>query len=288
MKTSKIFFIVIIGLFLVSTSANIVSKKTQKKATFNLITYNIRMNTVDDGSNAWPLRKDKVAGLLRFHQADIFTVQEALPEQLDDLAAKFPDFEHVGVGRDDGERKGEHMLIFFKKDRFQKLKFDTFWLNEHPTKPGLGWDAVCNRTVTWIKLEDKISGKVFFVFDTHFDHRGNIAREESAKLILKYIKELNPEKLPLILAGDFNLTKESSPIQLILTELRDSRTISLEPPYGPDGTSGGFDVKIMPRTIDYIFVNQKVGIERQGVITDSYGLFYPSDHLPVLAEIQIY
>ncbi|NEW85162.1 MAG: endonuclease, partial [Mariniphaga sp.] len=152
----------------------------KKNTPFNVITYNIRMNTTGDGVNAWPLRKDKVAGLLKFHQADIFNVQEALQEQMDDLVNSFPGFDHVGVGRDDGKRAGEHMGIFFSKKRFEKLTDGMFWLNESTTQPGFGWDAVCNRTVTWIKLKDKITKKSFYVFDTHFDHRGNKAREESA------------------------------------------------------------------------------------------------------------
>ena len=97
-----------------------------KDASFNVITYNIRMNTSDDGENAWPLRKDKVAGLLKFHQADIFNVQEALPEQMDDLVSSFPGFAHVGVGRDDGKRLGEHMAIFYNTDRFKKEKDGMF------------------------------------------------------------------------------------------------------------------------------------------------------------------
>lgn len=287
MKSFKLLSGILICLLMSSLIVSAANKKDTNTRSFNIITYNIRMNTPDDGVNAWPLRKDKVAGLLKFHQADIFNVQEALPEQLDDLAASFPDFDHVGVGRDDGKRLGEHMLIFYKKSRFSKIKDGMFWLSQTPEKPGLGWDAVCNRTVTWIKLKDNLSGKVFFVFDTHFDHRGRTAREESAKLILKSIKEINTENLPLILTGDLNLTKETVPVQLILGELKDSRDISVEKPYGPDGTSGGFDVKLMPRTIDYIFVNNKVKVLRQGVLTDSYGLYYPSDHLPVLAEILI-
>ncbi len=287
MKSFKLLSGILICLLMSSLIVSAANKKDTNTRSFNIITYNIRMNTPDDGVNAWPLRKDKVAGLLKFHQADIFNVQEALPEQLDDLAASFPDFDHVGVGRDDGKRLGEHMLIFYKKSRFSKIKDGMFWLSQTPEKPGLGWDAVCNRTVTWIKLKDNLSGKVFFVFDTHFDHRGRTAREESAKLILKSIKEINTENLPLILTGDLNLTKETVPVQLILGELKDSRDISVEKPYGPDGTSGGFDVKLMPRTIDYIFVNNKVKVLRQGVLTDSYGLYYPSDHLPVLAEMII-
>ncbi|NEW84068.1 MAG: hypothetical protein GZ094_17105 [Mariniphaga sp.] len=162
-----------------------------------------------------------------------------------------------------------------------------FWLNESTTQPGLGWDALCNRTVTWIKLKDKVTKKSFYVFDTHFDHRGNKAREESAKLILKKIKEINKENLPLILTGDFNLTKNAVPVQLILKELNDAKDKSLSLPYGPDGTSGGFDVKLMPRTIDFVFINEKVEVIRHGVLSDSFGLFYPSDHLPVLVEVKI-
>ena len=287
MRNIKLLFVLLLGVIIACSFTDAPKEKEGRNEPFNIITYNIRMNTPDDGVNAWPLRKDKVAGLLRFHQADIFNLQEVLPEQLDDLAASFPGFEHVGVGRDDGKRLGEHMLIFFRKARFEKINDGMFWLSETPEKPGLGWDAVCNRTVTWIKLKDKMTNRVFFVFDTHFDHRGNVAREESARLILKRIKEINTENLPLILTGDFNLTKATSPVQLILTELKDARDLSQESPYGPEGTSGGFDVKLMQKTIDYIFVNEKVGIERFGVLTDSFGLYYPSDHLPVLAEVLI-
>jgi len=138
--------------------AGSVSAQSSKKTSFNIISYNIRMNTPNDSANAWPLRKDKVSGLLRFHQADIFNIQEALPEQMDDLIAAFPDFDHVGVGRDDGKRSGEHMSIFYRKNRFNKLDDGVFWLNETPQQPGKGWDAAHNRTVTWIKLKDKISG----------------------------------------------------------------------------------------------------------------------------------
>ncbi|MBW8334214.1 MAG: endonuclease/exonuclease/phosphatase family protein [Prolixibacteraceae bacterium] len=283
----KLLFILFFGMIISCSFADSNFVKEEENVTFNIVTYNIRMNTAADGVNAWPLRKEKVAGLLKFHQADIFCVQEALPEQVDFLVSGFPEFENVGVGRDDGIRAGEHMSVFYRKARFEKLTDGMFWLSETPSKPGFGWDAVCNRTVTWIKLKDKMTNKVFFVFNTHFDHRGDVARAESAKLILKSIREINKENLPLILTGDFNLTKETSPIQLILTELQDSRDHSKQAPYGPEGTSGGFEVKLMPRTIDYIFIKGSVTVQRQGVLTDSFGLYYPSDHLPVLAEVQI-
>lgn len=261
--------------------------KGVKKSSFNIMTYNIRMNTPDDGVNAWPLRKDKVAGLLKFHQADIFGVQEALVLQMNDLKERLPEYDSFGVGRDDGQEAGEFMTIFFRKERFQKLDAGTFWLSQTPEKPGLGWDAVCNRTCTWIKFKDKATGKSFYHFNTHFDHRGRVAREESAKLILQKMSEINKSNLPMLLTGDFNSSKEGPAIQKILTVLFDTRDKCTTPPYGPNGTSGGFEVKESNRIIDYIFINQKVKVLRHGVITDSYGLFYPSDHRPVLVEVEI-
>jgi len=275
------------ALFLAFLASDQANGQSKKETPFNIITYNIRMNTPDDGVNAWPLRKEKVAGLLNFHKADIFNVQEALPEQMDDLTNLMPEFDHVGVGRDDGKRAGEHMAIFYRKSRFEKLSDGMFWLSETPDKPGFGWDAACNRTCTWIKLKDKITMKSFLVLDTHLDHRGMKARDEGVKLILSRIPEINRENLPLIFTGDFNLVKESGPIKAILGVLNDARDKSISPPYGPEGTSGGFAVREKSRTIDFIFINQKVTVLRHGVLSDSFGMFYPSDHLPVLAEVRL-
>lgn len=255
--------------------------------TIRVISYNIRLNTTADGENAWPLRKDKVTGLLQFHEADIFGVQEALPEQVQYLIAAFPEYDNLGVGRDDGISEGEHMTVFYRRSRFSKLGGGTFWLNEATDKPGFGWDAVCNRTCTWLKLKDNHSGKQFFMLNTHFDHRGVTARLESAKLIIQFIKDHNQEQLPLVLTGDFNALKGSEPIDYILNNLNDSRLLSKTKPYGPPGTSGGFEVKEKTRVIDYIFVNDKVEVLRHGHLSDSFGLFYPSDHLPVLADIRL-
>jgi len=287
MKRRQFFTILAMMLVMAFFANNNAIGQSKKETPFNIITYNIRMNTPDDGVNAWPLRKEKVVGLLNFHKADIFNVQEALPEQMDDLTNLMPGFDHVGVGRDDGKRAGEHMAIFYRKSRFEKLSDGMFWLSETPDKPGFGWDAACNRTCTWIKLRDKITKKSFLVLDTHLDHRGMKAREEGVKLILSRIPEINRENLPLIFTGDFNLVKESGPIKAILGVLNDARDKSISPPYGPEGTSGGFGVRDKSRTIDFIFINQKVTVLRHGAVSDSFGMFYPSDHLPVLAEVRL-
>ncbi|HAX96717.1 MAG TPA: endonuclease [Prolixibacteraceae bacterium] len=286
MKLLSSILIATVILTLYSCNGN-TSTEDSSGNTFNVMSYNIRLNTPGDSINAWPNRIDKVTGLIRFHQADIFGIQEALPEQMEALVAAFPDFESLGVGRDDGLSSGEHMSVFFRKSRFEKLDGGTFWLNEDTTTPGFGWDAACNRTCTWLKLRDITTSREFIFFNTHFDHRGDTARAESSKLILKFMKELNAGSLPFILTGDFNATKNSEPIQTIMAELKDSREVSESKPYGPEATSGGFQVRERSRIIDYIFINDKVKILRHGHLSDSYGIYYPSDHLPVLAEVEL-
>ncbi len=153
------------------------------------MTFNIRVDVPSDSLNSWPYRKAKAASMIRFHQADIVGLQEALAGQLEDLAAGLPDYDWFGVGRDDGHDQGEFMAIFYLKKRFQVIKQSTFWLSETPQIPGKGWDAACNRIVTWGEFKDNITGKVFYHFNTHFDHMGEIARQESAKLLLEIYKE---------------------------------------------------------------------------------------------------
>ena len=131
------------------------SGAVQASMEFNAGTYNLRLNTPDDGPNAWPLRRDAVRALIDYHQIDLLGTQEGLMDQIDDLAA-MPGFAYVGVGRDDGKRAGEHSAIFYRTARFALLAHGDFWLRETPTVPGKGWDATCcNRIASWAKLRER-------------------------------------------------------------------------------------------------------------------------------------
>jgi len=252
-----------------------------------LITYNIRMNTAGDGEHAWPYRKADVAALFRFHRADIFGVQEALPGQMDDLEAALPEFSYEGVGRDDGKRKGEFSAVFYKHARFTKLDGGTFWLSETPGECSFGWDAACRRVCSWVYLEEKLSGRQLFVFNTHFDHRGEEARRESASLILKKIEEISEGKAPVVLCGDFNLPPTSEPIALIREKLNDAYEVTQLAPYASVATYHGFTYDDPPRNrIDYVFVSEDLEVLRYGALTDSRDRSFFSDHLPVLVSLQ--
>ncbi|WP_316832268.1 endonuclease/exonuclease/phosphatase family protein [Pedobacter aquatilis] len=250
----------------------------------NVITYNIRYNNPGDGVNAWPNRKDNVKALVKFHDADILCVQEALAEQFDALSEN-TNFDFVGVGRDDGKRKGEFSAIFFDKTRFTKKDGGTFWLSETPDVPSKGWDAVLPRICSWVKLYDKLNKKEFIVFNTHYDHVGVKARIESAKLIKQKIQKIAP-KLPVIYTGDLNVTPETDAIATIKSFLQDAKEISVEPPYGPAGTFNAFDFNSeLKNRIDYVFVNKGFKVQKFAVLSDSKDKRYFSDHLPVFVRL---
>lgn len=257
-----------------------------KNVPFNLLTYNLRLNTAVDGENAWPNRKDNVKALIRFHDIDILCVQEALAVQYDDLK-KNTDFKVEGGGRDDGKRKGEFSAIFYNENRFTKKDGGTFWLSETPNVPSKGWDAALNRVCSWVKLFDKVNKNEFVVFNTHYDHKGVQARIESAKLIKQKIQEMAPN-IPVIFTGDLNVTPETEAISTIKSFLTDAKDITEEPPYGPDGTFNSFNFNSdLKDRIDYVFVNNQVKVQKYAVLTDSKNKRYFSDHLPVFARLLI-
>ena len=256
-------------------------------STLRVMTFNIRYNNPDDGEHAWPHRKERVASVIRFHGADLVGMQEALKGQIDDLEALLPAYAWIGVGRDDGAAAGEFSPIFYRKDRFELVEQATFWLSETPEVAGSkSWDAAITRIVTWGRFRDKRTGAVFFLFNTHFDHRGTQARTESARLLLARIDALAGDA-PVVVTGDFNVEPTTEAYRVMVEGMEDARHRSLTPPHGPDETYWGFTVETDEegRRIDYIFVSPEIHVQHYGVLTDHWNGHFPSDHLPVLAEV---
>ncbi len=256
------------------------------------MSFNIRYDNPDDGVNNWQHRKDNAASVVRFHDIDVVGFQEVLQHQLEDLRERLPGYSDVGVARDDGEQSGEYVPVFYKADRFSLMESGNFWLSENPSVPGKGWDAACNRIVTWVKLKEKSSGKVFAFFNTHFDHRGRVARKESVPLLRSKISAIAGE-LPVVVTGDFNATPESLVITHILDEeekvrLRDTR-LEADIVYNAFWTAHSFGGTPMEnrRIIDYIFVNASWKVIRYGVLSELNNGVYLSDHCPVVSELML-
>jgi endonuclease/exonuclease/phosphatase family metal-dependent hydrolase len=253
----------------------------------NVLSFNIRYNNPDDGEHAWPNRKGMVASVVRFHAADLVGMQEVLRSQIDDLTVLLPNYSWYGVGRNDGKNSGEFSPIFYRRDRFQLLDSGEFWLSKNPDQIGSkSWDAALPRIATWVKFRDRESKQEFIHLNTHFDHRGEVARARSAELILDRLKTLSGN-MPAVVTGDFNVPPESEAYATMTSMLVDSKLESVSEPHGPEGTFGGFTVKVDDTgdRIDYVFVAEGTKVLRYAALSDQWDGRYPSDHLPVLAEI---
>ncbi len=255
----------------------------------DVISYNIRYDNPNDKPNHWNNRKDFLIAQLNFYAPDIFGAQEGLIHQLKAIDEGLKNYNYFGVGRDHGDDRGEFTAIFYNTKKFNLLKESTFWLSQTPDVPSKGWDAALPRICTYGLFENKEDGSRFLVFNTHFDHVGVQAREESSKLILKKIKELNPSNLPVVLTGDFNLESDSPGVQVILGEMEDAHIAAGKNAFGPSGTFNGFDFnKPVEGRIDYIFISpNSIEVIKSAILSDSKDLRYPSDHFPVFARLRL-
>jgi endonuclease/exonuclease/phosphatase family metal-dependent hydrolase len=265
--------LLLILLFIISVDASAQTK---------VMTYNIRNSHALDGENAWPKRRDKLVALIRKVNPDILGTQEVIIDQLKYLKSSLSDYVSFGAGRNNGKHAGEHSAIFFRKEKYERIQGGNFWLSETPQVPGSkSWDAALTRICSWVELKDKSSGDVFFVFNTHFDHKGKIARRNSAALIRHTIDSLAGDH-PVIALGDFNLTPDDVGYATMTgagykVQLKDSYM---------DGaltyTDCGFNVSNKNcNRIDYIFSSPEYTKSDYTVHTDNNGTCYPSDHLTV-------
>lgn len=258
----------------------------------NVMTFNIRLNIPVDSLNGWPYRKDNVASQILFHEVHLLGVQEALHDQMVDLRQRLPEFKSLGGGRDDGKEKGEYSAIFYDTIRLQLLQSKMFWLSQTPQVPGSkSWDAAFTRVVTWAKFRDKKTKRIFFAFNTHFDHKGEVARRESAKIVLNKIKEI-AGNTPVVCTGDFNAEPADEPVGVIMDKnnplhLIDAKAISQTPHYGPAGTFNAFQSKERnDQPIDYIFLKGKWKVTKHATISQTWQGRFASDHFAVLATLK--
>ncbi|HEV7781336.1 MAG TPA: endonuclease/exonuclease/phosphatase family protein [Chitinophagaceae bacterium] len=252
-----------------------------------IMSYNIRLDMKSDGENQWDKRKEKVASLMNYYEADFIGGQEVQHHQLSYLLGHLVWYRAIGVGRDDGKQAGEYSCIFYKQDKYKVIQQSTFWLSPAPDSVSRGWDAAYNRVCTYGLFENSKTKKRCWVFNTHFDHVGKTARLESAKLIIKKIQEINTARLPVILMGDFNSKPGDEPVRYMLDNMINTRDIS-KLVHGNADTWNGFKFNEKPDgCIDYIFVSHydKVTVSKFATLTDSYDMKYPSDHFPILATL---
>ena len=276
--------------------------------------YNMRYKNAGDTEkgNGWDLRYPWICSLIEFEGIDIFGAQEILEPQLHDLLESMPGYGYIGVGRDDGDKKGEYAPVFYLKERFKVLDSGWFWLSQTPEIPSTGWDAALPRICTWGHFKDKETGEKLWFFNLHMDHVGIKARAEGAKLVVSRIKEWCGEGETVFLTGDFNVDQKNE-IYTTFTHsgvLEDS-FVTAKKKYAPNGTANGFNPNAMTDSrIDHIFVSNGTEVTNYGVLTETYrsetgGDSYksgnfpeeislhryqartPSDHFPVIIKVRL-
>lgn len=290
MRTSHLIVqTILLGLCLVS---NLSADQGEQGARLTVLTYNIRYLNANDGDDIWANRRDRVCGVLQ--AADVIGLQEVLPQQLEDIRIRCPQHQWYGVGRNDGKNEGEMTAIGFRTDLLSSNERGTFWLSPTPEEVGSrGWDAALPRIASWMKIRFENSQSEFLFVNTHFDHRGTLARRESARLLREWIAA-NRGSLPVILTGDLNAQVSDGPLQELLGEssaagepLRDARTAPDIHDKGPNSTWNAFREIVEGRRLDHILYDGDLRVLGYETLDPrAQNGRFASDHLPVQADFQ--
>lgn len=249
-----------------------------------VMSYNIRQGSADDGDNSWIFRSSSTLEMLEDQMPDVFGVQEALGYQVEYISEHSIAYDYVGVGRDDGNQKGEYMAIFWSKKTMSVLEWGTFWLSETPDVPSKGWDAACYRTATWALMEVKKTGQKFYFVNTHLDHIGVDARREGLNLIVDKIASINHEGLPMVLTGDFNMIPSAPELKELDAKMNSTRLVAIES--DNHNTFNGWGKGTKDQIIDYIYISGFSSCLEYHTVTDEYAQRkYISDHYPIVSRL---
>lgn len=277
-------FVILTFVFAMSISQTVSAKDGNESPELKVMSYNIRMGSANDGTNSWQFRFPATLEMLTDQKPDVFGVQEALEDQLMVITENIKGYKQVGVGRDNGKKKGEFMSIFWNTKTVSLIKWGTFWLSDTPDKPSKGWDAACYRTATWALMKDKKTGKKFYFVNTHLDHKGKEAQKNGLMLIIDRIASINPEGYPMVLTGDFNIKPNNPAIAELDKKMSSTRSIAEKTDNNKTFNNWGKAADDM--IIDYIYVSGFSSCPEYQTVTKSYfNKKYVSDHYPIFARL---
>lgn len=252
------------------------------------MSFNIRNSSPwsinEDGENAWGNRREAVANMILKEKPDALGLQEALPDQTDYLDSVLAgEYVRIGVGRDNGDREGESMCIYYRPESLTLIDWHTEWFSPTPDSVSRGWDAACIRTLTFAHFHlKKQSRKEIIYINTHLDHVGQEARRNS---VLQLCNISENYKLPVIIGGDMNSTLDDT----IFLPFKENNLISardLAEVTDSASTYNAFD-KAKASQIDHFFVRGWKEVKEFRTLTDDYGVPYLSDHYPIVTIVSL-
>jgi endonuclease/exonuclease/phosphatase family metal-dependent hydrolase len=253
-------------------------------------TYNLRYASATP-PNAWPDRRPLVKACLESIAPDLLGTQEGVYEQLKDLAADLPAHDWIGLGREGGSR-GEFMAVYYRRDRFDPLEYDHFWLSDTPQTVGSAtWGNRIPRMVTWVRFRDRRTDREIYFWNTHFDHESEVSRQRSAALVAERIAALPRAGRPLLLVGDFNAVRgKSRAYEILVTDHRfaDVWEQARATRHGDLNTFNDFaPPKRHGEHIDWILASGDVAVRAAEVVPFEQDGRFPSDHFPVAAWLRL-
>lgn len=258
-----------------------------------IMTFNIRYGTANDGPNHWDHRKEIARDLMRRVAADFVGVQEVIASQTDYLREQLPDYACLGRSREVDPAVGEACLILYREARWQldPEEHGFFWLSETPEMPGSrSWETACSRMVVWGRFVDKKTGKAVYIFNTHLDHRSELARQNGAKLLAKRLAERKHDD-PVFITGDFNAGEASVAVRYLTGKAPESPVTLVDtfrqvhPDAQDVGTYHGFKGGRGGKKIDYVLATPSVKTLEAEILHDNQNGRYPTDHFPVTAKV---
>ena len=240
--------------------------------------------------HAWPERRPIMRDCIRNVAPDLIGTQEGLYGQLKELATDLPEFSWIGTGRDGGSR-GEFMAVFYRRDRFEPMAYDHFWLSDTPEVVGsTSWGNSNRRMVTWVRLRERTTAREFYFWNTHLDHEIEQARQKGAALIAERVKALKTD-LPVFLVGDFNANAAQSRAYDILTKegvFADTWFLAKERLNERLNSFHGYRTPVEEsQRIDWILARGPVTVAKTEVVSFQQNGQNPSDHYPVAAWLTL-
>lgn len=289
-KISKSIFVLVQFFSTAGFSGSISTAETAQDSILQIGTYNIRYAAPEDEltGNGWNKRKAHLIDVIKNHHLDIVGTQEGDDKQLRDMQLELTEYSYIREGY--GSASGSHnAAVFYKNRLFQVLDQGHFWMSETPEQKSKGWDASDYRITQWVKFQERLSGKVFFVFNTHFYWRKHLAKDHSGVLLANWISKITGQ-VATICMGDFNSLPGSKPIKAMERMLVDSYKSSVvkENQVVGTGFAGGVFSGISDDRIDYIFTTNDIQVHSYQAVDTTYeDNRYPSDHLPVVVSLSL-
>lgn len=293
------------------------TKKDPNSPSFRILSCNIRhtgFNEQDSKTNDhWDARKEICAEIILKQNADIICCQEVYDAQFNYLLDKLPGYQWSGMRGKKALKRDPFHVIFFRKDRFEKITSGGYWLSEKPHVPGSrSWNSVGVRMAEWLRLVEKASNKEFRIINTHLDHISQLARVEQAKMILEDA-EAYPKTFPQIVTGDFNADMNNPCVKLFLDAGWIDSYAAVHGNEDPGFTFHGFRgpdyekvaSRVNPETfqtvklskesesfpklgkIDWILLHGNIRSTAAEIIRDQRNGHFPSDHYFVSATVEL-